>query len=348
MYPPGEELWSRAENLLVVAPEKSHLQNVATTQAALDLIANTLVIPEPALARFARALKEAKDADGVRRDLWPLGKVGGGKGAAQVYGQHLAHLILAMFAQQPAEAVEVVDEIWGWAKGPRVGADGRPQPDIERGYATLGQFLWLQIEALARESEAVRTAWFHGMNDRDLRLCVDREEGLAFVMDGLTHRFHPDTEIFYRPGKYPFDAEGNRVSDNRSKVARTVSVPLALTMVAADLLHHTLVRQGSFDFTSSDTTQPTAEPRNENAVDPARSTARTRTTDRLRGNGTGPLPTREGKVEIAKSQASPASRSRSAFNAQALKPGSASRYGLRPDFGLDPADRAAGRPAAVR
>ncbi len=314
---------------------------MATTQAALDLIANTLVIPEPALARFARALKEARDADGVRRDLWPLGKVGGGKGAAQVYGQHLANLVLSMFAQQPAEAVEVVDEIWSWAKGPRVGADGKPQPDIERGYATLGQFVWLQIEALARESEAVRTAWFHGMDDRDLRLCVDREEGLAFVMDGLTHRFHPDTEIFYRPGKYPFDAEGNRVSDNRSKVARTVSVPLALTMVAADLLHHTLVRQGTFDFTSSDAAEITAAPRNENALDPARPSAKSRTTDRLRGNGNRASDTRKDIAEMDKSQASPALRTRSAFNPLALQPGSASRYGLRPDFGLAAAHGAA-------
>ncbi len=130
--------------------KRCHLCNVATTQEALDLIAETLAIPEPALARFTRALKEAVDADGKRRDLWPLGRIGGGKGAAQVHGQHLTNLILSMFAQQPAEAVEVVDEIWSWAKGPRIGADGKPQPEIERGYATLGQFVWLQIEALAR------------------------------------------------------------------------------------------------------------------------------------------------------------------------------------------------------
>ncbi len=194
----------------------------------------------------------------------------------------------------------------------------------------------------------MRTAWFEGMDAMNLRLCVDLDGGLAFVMDGRTRTFHPDTEIFHPPGKCPFDDEGNRVSDNRNKLARVVEVPLALTMVAADLLAHTMAKQGGFDFTSSGKAQATAQPRNENAPDPARSRANTRTTDRLRGNGTRPLPTREGKAEIAKSQASPVSRSRSAFNAVALKPGSASRYGLRPDFRLDPPDGAAGRPPAVR
>ncbi len=307
---------------------------MATAQAALDRIADELAIAEPVLARFARALKEAVSADGKRRDLWPLGRVGGGKGAAHVHGPHLANLILSMFAQQPSDAVAVVDELWSWAKGPNLDAEGKLQPDRETGYANLGEFVLLPIEALAREDDATRTAW--AANMATLRLCVDLDGGLAFVMDSRTRKFWPG-EIFHAPGKNPFAEEGNRVK-------RIVEVPLALVIVAADLLANTMARRSGLDLTAFGKAQTMAEPENENAPDPARSEADTRTTDRLRGNGNRPFNSRKAKTEILKSQALPVSRSRSPLN----RSRSAPRHGLRPDFRPDPPDGAAGRPPAVR
>ncbi len=317
--------------------EKCHLWNVATTQAALDLIAETLAIPEPALARFARALKEAADADGKRRDLWPLGRVGGGRGAAHVHGPHLANLILAMFAQQPSDAVAVVDELSGWVKGPDVDAEGKVRPSCDTGYATLGEFVLLPIEALARADDATRTAWAANMGG--LRLCVDLDGGLAFVMDRTDPRNpkHWPGEIFHRPGKNPFDDEG-------SEVNRIVEVPLRLLVVAASLLTNTLAKRGGLDFTSSGEASAEAQPENENAAIPGRTAANTRTTDRLRDNGNRTLHTRQSKAEISKPQALSLSRGRAALNT--LR--SAARNAHQHDFLLDPPAGAAGRPAAVR
>ncbi len=289
---------------------------MVTTQAALERFSEELAIPVPVLFRFARALKEAMDADGKRRDLWPLNKsdkgtTGGGKNNVPVRGPHLANLILSMFAQQPSDAVAVVDRLWRWTKGPRLDADGKVLPDRETPYAMLGQFVLFPIEALALGDDAKRTEWANRM--ADLRLCVDLDGGLAFVIDGRTRKFCPDAELFYAPDKNPFDEKGNRVDDKGNRVARIVEVPLALTVVAADLLADTMAKRGGLDFTSSGKAPATAQPRNENASAPARAEAATRTTDRLRGNGNRATTTTwEGKAEILESQASPVSRSRSA------------------------------------
>jgi hypothetical protein len=283
---------------------------VATTQAALERFAGELDIPVPVLFRFARALKEAIDAGGKRRDLWPLGGFGGGKRAAHVLGPHLANLILSLFAQQPSDAVAVMDKLRSWAKGPRLDAEGKVMPDRETGYATLGQYVLLPIEALARHDEATRTQW---ATDRlEQRFCVDLDGGLAFVTHRTARMFWPGEEIFHASGKNPFDDEGNRVDDQGNRVARIVEVPLNLTVVAADLLADTMAKRGGLNLTASGKAQAMAEPENETAPDPARSEAATRTTDRLRDNGNRVLNIPEGKAEIAKSQALLASRSRSA------------------------------------
>ncbi len=275
---------------------------MATTQEALETIAAELGITVPVLYRFARALKEAVDGTGDRRDLWPLGRVGGGKNAADVLGRHLTNLLLAMFATQPSEAVAVVDALWGWTKGPNIDAEGKVLPDRETPYATLGEFLWSLIETLALRDDATRSAFAEAKSAS--RLCVDLEGGLAFVMDDSTREFHPG-EIFRDPGKNPFDEKANRVK-------RIVEIPLPLVVVAADLLTDTMAKRGRLNPISSGEAQTTVGLKNENAPDLPGSEAPTRTTARHRDNGNRTLNNRETKAEIAKSQALSLSRGQAA------------------------------------
>lgn len=278
---------------------------MSTPQEAIDVIAEELGIKTAVLFRFARALKEARGADGRRRDLWPVSGLGGGKSAAHVQGFHLASLILSLFASQPADVVAMVDTLRGWLKGPNLSSSGANLPDSDRGYSTLGEFVHLPIEALARADNSTREAWAADM--AEIRLCVDVDGGLAFLMDGKTRQFYNDHEVFFAPGKNPFEEQVNRVR-------RIVEIPFALVVVAADLLADTLARSGGLDFPPSAAAQTMASAGNENAPDPGRSEAPTRSTDRLRDNGHRTLTTRKTKPEMAKSQALSSSRWRSALS----------------------------------
>ncbi len=288
-----------------------------STTEALDRFAQALSLRFAVLFRLARALKEARDVAGERRDLWGLSGPGGGKNAVPVELHHLVNLILALFATGPADAVETVDDMIGWLKGPRLTGSGKLLPDRDTPYATLGEFLMGLLNTIAHATAEQRRIWDEFAARHSLMADVGGH--LAWVAERAagpapSFRFHE--EIFYSPRVNPFENEG------RNELTRIVSVPLTIIGVAADLLAEGMAKRGGLDLTSSGKAQATAQPRNENASAPARAEANTRTTDRLRGNGNRASNSREGIGEISKSQALPMPLGRSPLN----DPRSASPY----------------------
>ena len=273
---------------------------MASTQEVIDVFSTELGIKSAVLGRYARSLKEAVGPNGERRDLWPVGGFGGGRKSAQPNGYHDTNLFFALYAPQPADAVAVVDELWTWKKGPNMSASGKQLPDRDRGYSNLGEFVRLPIEALARADNATRSQW--AINMAAIRLCVDLEDGIAFVMNSATRQFQEDCEIFHAPWRNPFENE----SPNRVK--RIVEVPLALVVVAADLLADTLAQRGGLDLPPSGEAQTATSPENETAPTLPGVEADTRTKQRHdKGHRRG-LNSPEGKAEIYKSQVSSCAR----------------------------------------
>jgi hypothetical protein len=75
---------------------------MATTAEAIELIARDTGMPEAAVLRYARALRDES------KGLWPIGGKGGGKNAAHVQAHHLVNMILALVAPQPSDGPEMV------------------------------------------------------------------------------------------------------------------------------------------------------------------------------------------------------------------------------------------------
>ena len=275
---------------------------MATIQEGIDTIADELGIKRPVLGRYARPLRQAVDGMGRRRNLIRAGRVGGGKGAADFYSFDGTNLILSTIAQQPADAVAVVDELWTWIKGPNMAADGSRLPDQDRPYANLGEFIQMQIEELARFDAAARQEL--SLHMAFIRLCVDLEGGIAFLMDSGTRQFQNNREIFTAPWKNHLE------DDDPHRMRRIVEVPMSVVAVAADLLADTLTQRGDLQFSPPGGAQTTAPSEDKTASDLARPEAGACSTEQRRGNGqpTGSLDSPEGSVEIGKSQGSSTTR----------------------------------------
>ncbi len=180
------------------------------------------------LFRYARALKEAVDASGERRELWPVSGPGGGKNAAHPTGSHLANLMLSLVAIQPADAVRVVDELRTWQQGLSFDAAGKPYEDHQREDANLGHFLQFSIETLACVDTATRRQWAVSMAEGSLS--VNLERGVAMAINFSVHQSHSRMHTFLSSKK------SGHISVGKTQVQRIVQIPLSLIAVAADLL----------------------------------------------------------------------------------------------------------------